>query len=121
MELYEKKAEKIKSIILLTKKVEKIISENYFFKIMKEKHKDCAFFQQILFMFDDENIGKIDTDIIPLFNSFLLLDKEKKEEIIMKLDFCNYLLKTISLNCDFEKDLELKKKLIMMLFKFIIK
>ena len=29
----------------------------------------------------------------------------------MKLDFCNYLLKTISLNCDFEKDLEMKKEI----------
>ena len=111
LEEYEKKAEKIISIIKLSKNIEKIISSNYFFKIMREKHRDWVFFQQILSIFDDGNMGKINTDIIPLFNSFLLLDKENKEEIIMKLDFCNYLLKTISLNCDFEKYLEMKKEI----------
>ena len=103
-----KKAEKIKYIFRLISNIEKIISSNYFFKIIKEKNMDYSLFQQILFILDDENIDKINTDIIPLFNSFLLIDKEKKEEIIMKLDFCNYLLKTISLNTDFEKALEMK-------------
>ena len=109
IEEFEKKAEKIKYIFRLISNIEKIISSNYFFKIKKEKNMDYSLFQQILFILDDENIDKINTVIIPLFNSFLLIDKEKKEEIIMKLDFCNYLLKTISLNTDFEKDLQMKK------------
>ena len=109
IEEFEKKAEKIKYIFRLISNIEKIISSNYFFKIIKGKNMDYSLFQQILFILDDENIDKINTDIIPLFNSFLLIDKEEKEEIIMKLDFCNYLLKTISLNTDFEKDLQMKK------------
>ena len=111
LEELEKKAEKIKYIIKLITNIEKLITSNYFFGIIKEKNWDCALFQQIFFLLNDENLEKINTDVIPLFNSFLLLDKEKKEEIIMKLDFCNYLLKTISLNTDFEKALEMKKEI----------
>ena len=70
--------------------------QNYFFQIIKEKNINYTYFKQIIFIFDDKKIEEINSELIPLLNSFLLLRNEEREKIIMNLDYCNYLIKIIS-------------------------
>ena len=102
---------KIRCILKLFKILEKIISTNYFFKIIKEKNINYSLFEQILFIFDDNKVETINVDIIPLFNSFLFLEQDKRKKTIMSLDYCNYLLKIITLNADFDTIFQLKEEI----------
>ena len=69
--------------------------QNYFFQIIKEKNINYTYFKQIIFIFDDKKIEEINSELIPLLNSFLLLRNEEREKIIMNLDYFNYLIKKI--------------------------
>ena len=99
----KKKCDKIKYVLNLIKKLENKISFNYFFKVIQEKNMDYSLFEQNLIIFGGKKTEEINANLIPLFNDFLNLEPEKKENIIIDLDDCNHLLNMINLNNDFEK------------------
>ena len=106
---FEKKVNKIKYFFKLIKDLEKTLKSNYFFNLFKEKNMNYSLFKQITFIFDDNKIEKIDPNIVPLFNSFLILENRKRTKIIMNLDLFNYLLKIISLIDCFDRDYQYLK------------
>ena len=106
IEQLDKQTNKIKYILRLFKKLKKLIETNHLFKAIKEKNINFTLFGQILLIFDDKKIEGINSDINALFDEFLKLTIEKRNELISNLDNCRHLSNLINLNSDLEKTKE---------------
>ena len=105
----KKTFDKIKYVLNLVKELQNKMSSNYFFKLIQEKNIDISLFEKILKIFDVTKNDEINSDLIPLFDEFLIADSEEKEKIIIDLNDCNNLLNIIYLNSDFESTNKLQK------------
>ena len=77
---FEVISKKIDYILELLNILEKKITTNYFYKKIKEKNMNFSLFEYLLFVFNDKNLEKINADLFPLFESFLMLKKEEKKK-----------------------------------------
>ena len=107
----EKKLNKIKYLLELFQNLEKTLSQNYFFEKIKESNMDYSLYEQILIFFGDNKGEKINSDIITLFKSYLLLETEYKEKTVVNLVNSYYIFKMIEQNSDLDINNDIKKEI----------